>query len=562
MSMNNTLCRLCALECEKYVYMYNESEENSNMELDTKIASCLQIWVSREDILPKTICQTCLVKLGESYEFFQSSNKAQLLLEEICELHRKISAQREALRNDDQEYQRDNSHQYKQAEGDDNREPQIEEGTLIQEDIVLKVGAQCSPPNLGDLVLEEPVDSAVKLSSTFETEDGNSNEETDTLVEDQKKLRRRKKDPNLNDVPANPRLTQILEGYPWSCTVCEDRVLDSLQDLRDHYKGEHQQSPVFKCVTCEKQYDRYRSFSRHIKLHRNPKRYTCDICGKSFSQKTTLQAHATVHTSERPHICTTCGKSFKNFSSLYVHGRMHLPDQAKDKYRCELCEKEFSTRHTLETHRKIHTGERNFVCDICGKSFIAKGSLDYHLLSHTGDKNHVCSTCGKGFKTARLLSKHISLHTGIKPHQCDVCGKQFRERGALREHSRIHTGAMPYSCEFCGKCFRFKGILTVHRRQHTGERPYACLECRRYFTNWANYNKHMKRIHHYDTSNPLNSRLRSSTSIFPLDGTPANIEAAKSLVAENKTNQYSISTVDTPEIYVSATEPLVEVDHS
>ncbi|XP_054272689.1 zinc finger protein 513-like [Macrosteles quadrilineatus] len=35
----------------------------------------------------------------------------------------------------------------------------------------------------------------------------------------------------------------------------------------------------------------------------------------------------------------------------------------------------------------------------------------------------------------------------------------------------------------------------VHRRQHTGERPYNCAECRRGFTNWANYNKHVKRRH-------------------------------------------------------------------
>lgn len=111
------------------------------------------------------------------------------------------------------------------------------------------------------------------------------------------------------------------------------------------------------------------------------------------------------------------------------------------------------------------------------------------------------------------------MHTGAKPHQCAVCGRTFREKGTLREHHRIHTGAMPFTCEFCGKCFRFKGILTVsyhlrnlillnliasqsqtHRRQHTGERPYSCLECQHHFTNWPNYNKHMKRRHGINTS--------------------------------------------------------------
>lgn len=119
------------------------------------------------------------------------------------------------------------------------------------------------------------------------------------------------------------------------------------------------------------------------------------------------------------------------------------------------------------------------------------------------------------------MKKHETVHTGAKPHQCAVCGRTFREKGTLREHHRIHTGAMPFTCEFCGKCFRFKGILTVsyyqiqshfarfnaiilqsqtHRRQHTGERPYSCLECQHHFTNWPNYNKHMKRRHGINTS--------------------------------------------------------------
>lgn len=134
------------------------------------------------------------------------------------------------------------------------------------------------------------------------------------------------------------------------------------------------------------------------------------------------------------------------------------------------------------------------------------------------------------FKTPLQLKKHESVHTGARPHQCAVCGRTFREKGTLREHHRIHTGAMPFTCEFCGKCFRFKGILTVlffnsnifdklamwikwkikcifvkiskqtHRRQHTGERPYSCVECQHHFTNWPNYNKHMKRRHGINTS--------------------------------------------------------------
>lgn len=34
----------------------------------------------------------------------------------------------------------------------------------------------------------------------------------------------------------------------------------------------------------------------------------------------------------------------------------------------------------------------------------------------------------------------------------------------------------------------------------SGERPYSCNECQHHFTNWPNYNKHMKRRHGINTS--------------------------------------------------------------
>ncbi|XP_026670511.1 zinc finger protein 37-like [Ceratina calcarata] len=325
--------------------------------------------------------------------------------------------------------------------------------------------------------------------------------------------------------------------FPWLCTDCNDK-LSSLEKLEEHHEVVHSQRPKYMCVLCCKVYDKYYGFLTHVKRHKNKTKFSCDDCGKSFVHKKVLDSHKAIHSEERPHVCPTCGKSFRQQSALYIHSRCHLPDTMKNRFPCDQCDKRFSTKPNLVTHKRIHSGVRNFTCDQCGKSFIQKGNLEAHFLTHSADKPYSCTQCSKAFKTPLQLKKHETVHTGAKPHQCAVCGRTFREKGTLREHHRIHTGAMPFTCEFCGKSFRFKGILTTHRRQHTGERPYSCHECQHHFTNWPNYNKHMKRRHGINTSHTKNltaqaqqaqtqaqqqEQRAADNSATPVDGTNIHV---------------------------------------
>ncbi|XP_044752040.1 gastrula zinc finger protein XlCGF26.1-like [Coccinella septempunctata] len=288
-------------------------------------------------------------------------------------------------------------------------------------------------------------------------------------------------------------------SYPWICCDCQ-QTFRSSEELKNHFSADHNQVPKYSCADCQKIYTKYIVFLNHVKLHHVTLRYCCDVCHKWYPTVNAVEKHRVEHKDETQYVCLSCGKTFRMQSALALHSRSHLPAEIKNKYQCDECPKRFGTKPNLMAHKRIHSGVKDYTCDQCGKSFFQKGNLDNHVLTHTAARPFHCNTCNKSFKTLVRLKKHSSVHSGLKPHKCDICGRQFRERGTLKEHHRIHTGAMPFTCEFCGKNFRFKGVLTTHRRQHTGERPYSCHECQHHFTNWPNYNKHMKRRHGINTS--------------------------------------------------------------
>ncbi|XP_017763558.1 PREDICTED: zinc finger protein 883-like [Eufriesea mexicana] len=524
------LCRLCAETKENFIGIYEA--EGQKLAIEAKIAKCLQIQVLTNDGLPLTVCIDCCILLNQCSEFFEKTNQAQVSLRQLL-LDPKVETQRLqsninyidktiALPKEEvgeetvqchlsnyihdtsnvsrnyfiEENKNDNHQKYENEEPQDIKQKkckiQLKKTSLKQTRKRLKRKNQkmedtdmYTNTNLKKEHENVDIKTNIKIPDNYMTGTDTDLEIIEAHAVEILKFERKREDG--------------LNRYPWLCTDCNDK-LPSLEKLEEHHETIHNQQAKYMCVLCCKVYNKYYGFLTHVKRHKNKTKFSCEDCGKSFVHKKVLDSHKAVHSEERPYVCQTCGKAFRQQSALYIHSRCHLPDTMKNRFPCDQCDKRFSTKPNLVTHKRIHSGVRNFTCDQCGKSFIQKGNLEAHFLTHSADKPYNCTQCSKAFKTPLQLKKHETVHTGAKPHQCAVCGRTFREKGTLREHHRIHTGAMPFTCEFCGKCFRFKGILTTHRRQHTGERPYSCLECQHHFTNWPNYNKHMKRRHGINTS--------------------------------------------------------------
>ncbi|GFO18276.1 protein ovo [Plakobranchus ocellatus] len=102
------------------------------------------------------------------------------------------------------------------------------------------------------------------------------------------------------------------------------------------------------CPVCTLTFDTAKLLQRHLKTHREIKRFLCTFCAKGFNDTFDLKRHTRTHTGVRP-------------------------------YKCDLCEKAFTQRCSLESHRrKIHGcveelafNERRvklYVCEDCGHS--------------------------------------------------------------------------------------------------------------------------------------------------------------------------------------------------
>ncbi|KAI4464307.1 zinc finger protein [Holotrichia oblita] len=440
-----TRCRLCATSYSDLVSVLED------LELLARIDHLFQVSIFPEDRLPTGVCYSCKEIVNNTWEFNAQVQKAQELLSEIL----------------------------------------IDDPLIIENDpLLLPVGEK------KEIVTRQK--SRLKPRKCKQPDKVVSDDENDDDPDDiSSELSDSERHDDGSITPKEPAASWA--EYPWQCCECSGGV-SSVDELREHYASVHGQPPRFPCADCPKVYAKYSIFVAHARVHRPRLKFCCDVCSKWFATIKSQDRHRSQHGDERPHGCQTCGKRFRMQSALLVHARSHLPADLKNCHQCDQCPKKFGTKPNLMAHKRIHAGVRDYTCDQCGKSFVQKGNLDNHLLTHTAARPFSCAICGKSFKTHIRLRKHSSVHSGLKPHKCDVCGREFRERGTLKEHLRIHTGAMPFTCEFCGKSFRFKGVLTTHRRQHTGERPYSCLECQHHFTNWPNYNKHMKRRHGINTS--------------------------------------------------------------
>ncbi|XP_043482653.1 zinc finger protein 12-like isoform X9 [Leptopilina heterotoma] len=138
-----------------------------------------------------------------------------------------------------------------------------------------------------------------------------------------------------------------------------------------------------------------------------------------------------------------------------------------------------------------------FTCEFCKRTFDRKSRFTNHMFTHTSHQPHKCSVCSKKFKSVKYLQKHMEVHDlPDTSHSCDLCDYKTRRKAYLKSHYiRRHTQEYNYSCEHCEKQFKLRADYTCHIKTHE-EGIFMCEICGKTFPNRTSLYFHMKRNHH------------------------------------------------------------------
>ena len=166
---------------------------------------------------------------------------------------------------------------------------------------------------------------------------------------------------------------------------------------------------ILVCAFCDAEFITPSNYSRHIKTHLDPRRFSCDIPECDFTSKNrfTFLQHIDMHNKVKRLRCSQCLFIGKDQADLVKHiNSLHLPR----KFECEKCDYKARTKTHLKIHMLSHSPIRKFQCHICDKKFTQKCNLQAHIRRHLGEKKFKCSQCDYKSFQKHLLVRHVKVN--------------------------------------------------------------------------------------------------------------------------------------------------------
>ncbi|XP_008196814.2 zinc finger protein 267 [Tribolium castaneum] len=423
MQWSHNTCRICGQISDTCHLIWAKSPND----IENKIKKCLKLELFKDDFKPKQLCNPCLLKLDDFYQFLMICHATDQKFESIL-MNR-------------QEWGPETILDYTQ-----------QKMSVI---VSNKGGLEHLECNEIDLYKESvlPLETCPEMLDIVE----NANYMPENLDYLNPNYGMKK----FHDFYQEPGVLRHSSNYP--------------QEAAINYSCQQETFPDLSYPNVGLDYSNYAPQPNFAEAKAEPSRkppasqktFPCPHCEKKFKRRVTLNAHIAIHTKIRPYICDICKKSYAIKCDLTNHLKIHA-----GRNKCKYCSSAFPAPSKLQRHLRTHTKDRPFVCDFknCGKSFSDKRNLDGHKALHSNEFNFKCQECGRAFRTKNRLKQHEKAHTVATPYVCEICSKAYKYKSTLIFHLKKHNGYFcPYcekDCEKAVKLLRHKKVCAVARNKN------------------------------------------------------------------------------------------------
>ncbi|XP_057661579.1 zinc finger protein 37-like isoform X27 [Diorhabda carinulata] len=516
MDNNNMLklCRLCLVKDDVNIPIFEEQGDIRQIFL--KISSCLPVKVSRDDQLPKKICDGCSYKLDMLYEFWNTSaNAEKQLLTWLGEAGMSsqmadgtISAVAQQIKPADAFVKQETIDPPDIHMDDDDDDDEEDKDYMKQEDNSNNV--EEPPPKRARRTAA--VKAAIALDQNSDDDD-DSGEPMTKVEDDSEDSDNEDHEPAFVDVPSTsaddqpgpsgvgkdgveaPK--QKIKKLKLKRTINKNKseIRQNCYRLAKNPRKETNEPPLLdepiKCEHCRETFKTNLAFAFHSVNHRKDGTFFCHLCNTTLKTKYTIETHIRTHDGCLRYKCQTCGEYFNGKSELRDHENCHISGSP---YQCEICGKHFQFQKHLSSHiRGLHNKSKSFECKECNITYKFPSGLYRHIhLKHKSvDPSVICDICGKILSCREKLKSHQKAHSG-NIFRCSICSKSFVRDVQLKIHMRTHTGEKPYECKFCGKAFKQHSPYRYHIKNHIGLRPHVCRYCSKSFIAKNSWKNHVK----------------------------------------------------------------------
>ncbi|XP_037941245.1 zinc finger protein 436-like isoform X1 [Teleopsis dalmanni] len=153
-------------------------------------------------------------------------------------------------------------------------------------------------------------------------------------------------------------------------------------------------------------------------------------------------------------------------------------------FECTVCGKGLARKDKLTIHMRIHTGEKPYICEVCNKAFARRDKLVIHMNKF----KHVTPTniAPLGKRLNNIIKKKDpdtednkqSLELQLQQQAVQVATQNIIVQTAAGQHAaqataipgiiipHHHQQQLSWTCELCGRMFNNRDEWTLHAKSH------------------------------------------------------------------------------------------------